>query len=94
MQQIKAKLKLQGFVFIPTSSNIKDILTTLKYTAKKTTTNEVKKSNETVYIRKRYCEVYLGMLKRPDLKIFFVDEKKIDLTNNDYSWSKPNSTTP
>jgi hypothetical protein len=79
---------------LPTSSNIRDILTTLKYSAKKSNSAESKKSSETVYIRKRYCEVYLGMLKRTDLKIFFVDEKKFDLTNNDYGWSKPNSLLP
>jgi len=40
-------------------------------------------------IRKRYCEVYLNMLKKEQTVVFFLDEHRFDIEfQPDYGWAR------
>jgi hypothetical protein len=82
-----------GHRMIPHLRTIKRILESMHYTKRRLhKTEENKNTTETMFLRKKYCEVYLGLLRRPDLRILFVDEYRVDFHNNpDYAWAKKGS---
>ena len=56
---------------------------------------EDKNTAENMKIRQKYCELYAGILRKEDLKVYFVDELKFYLKDiPDYAWAKVNNHLP
>lgn len=81
---------------MPQQRTIKQILTDMNFMKTKIAVPEDnKKIAKNSLIKKKYCEVYMGMLRRKEIKIFFVDNCKFDTNfGTDFKWTLPGEVPP